>query len=67
MPNSQSSNADNSSVVSNANTLDNKPIRQENQIPPKGLKVTEQFLVEQARIADLICVFLIVILIAAGV
>ncbi len=68
MSNSQSSDADDSSEVSNANTLDNKLIRQENQIPlPKGLKVTEQFLVEQARSADLICVFLFVTLVAASV
>jgi hypothetical protein len=68
MPNSQGSDADNSSEVNNANTLDNKPTRQENQTPPsKGLKMTEKFLVEQARMADFICVFLIIILIVASV
>ena len=68
MPSSQNSDADNGSEVSNANVLDNKPICQENQISPlKGLKTTEKFLVEQARIADFICVFLILILIVASV
>ncbi len=67
MPNSQSSDADDNSDASNANIVDNKPIPQENQLPPpKGVRVPERFLVEQARIADLICVILIISLIAAS-
>lgn len=67
MPDSQSSDADDNSDASNANIVDDKPIHQENQLPqPKGLKVPEHFLVEQARIADLICVILISSLIAAS-
>ncbi len=68
MPIPQSSDADDSSEDSNANTVDNKLIRQEKQTPLlRGSKVTDQFLVDQARNADLICITIIFMLIAASV
>lgn len=68
MPDSQSSDADDNSDASIANIADNKLIRQENQsLPPKGLKVSERFLVEQARTADLMCGIVIISLIVASV
>ncbi len=68
MPDSQSSDADDDSGASKANIADNKLIRQENQPqPPKGLKVPERFLVEQARTADLMCGIIIISLIVASV
>jgi hypothetical protein len=66
MPDSQISDADDNSDASTANRVHNKPIPQENQLPPQGLKIPDHFLVEQARITDLICVVLIVSLIAAS-
>ena len=67
MPKSQSSDADDTSDASKAK-VDDKPTCQENQHPPlsSGLKVTEQFLIEQARITDFFCILLIVALIAAS-
>jgi hypothetical protein len=65
MPNSQSYDADNDSDASKANSIDNKPTHQQNQLPaPKGV-VPERFLVEQARITDLLCGIIIVSLIVA--
>ncbi len=67
MPDSQSCDADDDSGASNANRVDNKPTHQENQLPaPKGL-LPERFLVEQARMADLLCGVIIISLIAACV
>jgi hypothetical protein len=64
MPNSQSSDADD---ASKANIIDNKLIPQGNQrVPSKRLRVPEHFLVEQARITDLMCVILTVSLIVAS-
>jgi len=69
MPNSQSSDADDSSNASSTNTLDKKPIYQENQIAlsNRGPKTIEQIRLEQALMVDLLCILLIVTLIAASV
>ena len=68
MPDSQSSDADDNSDASIANIADNKLIHQENQpLPPKRLKLSERFLVEQARTADLMCGIIIISLIVASV
>lgn len=69
MFNSQSSDADNDSDVSNSNILNNKPVHQENQTLPStsGPKTIEQLRLEQARTIDLLCVLLIVTLTAGSV
>lgn len=51
---------------SQSQDADNKLIRQENQSPQqKGLNLSEQFIMEQARKADRLCVLFIIVLVAA--
>jgi len=68
MPNSQSRDSDNTDDVSNLNTFDNKPTCQENQTSrlTKESEIIEQLRLEQSRINDLLCIFLIVALLTAS-
>ncbi len=69
MRNSQIGGANTNTDVEVANTVDDKPNYQENQILPlrQSSQTTEQLRVEQARMVDLLCILLIVSLTTASV